>query len=188
MFGKEDPAGCSGRVPSPRRTRAVSGDLKEETGWIATSVFLPLIASIFLATAVYAQDITATGGWTETIDTADLVSGAGSDLTDTYESGSAATTVGVTDSGNWRVDIKRTDSLWDADFTVSTRRTSDGSGSGSISGGGSYQEVTTTDVQFFAGSLDRSNITIQYRLTGMSVGAEPATYSTTMTFTVVSTL
>lgn len=188
MFGKEDLAGFTGRGPSLRRAQAVLCDLREETGWIAASILLPTVAAIFLVTAAYAQDITATGGWTETIDTADLVSGAGSDLTDTHESGSGATTIGLTHDGGWRVDVKRTDSVWHTDFTLYTQRTSEGSGSGSISGGDAYQEITTTDGEFFTGSLDRSDITIQYRLTGMSVGAQPATYSTTVTFTVVSTL
>jgi hypothetical protein len=132
-----------------------------------------------------AQDISAVGGWTETIDSSDLVSGAGSDLAGTYESNADATTIDITHDPQWRVDIHRTDTNWSLDFTLYARRTSDGSGSGSISGGTSYMEITTVGTQFFTGSENRSGIDAQYQLTGMSVGVSPDTYSTTVTYTVV---
>lgn len=135
----------------------------------------------------FGQDISASGGWTETIDVGDLVSGAGSNLTDAYVSAASATTVSLTYAGSWRVDVKRTDSVWHADYTLFSQRTSGGSGGGTIAGGLSYQGISTTDAAFFSGTADRSGIDLQYRLTGMSVSAQPATYSTTVTFTIVST-
>lgn len=146
-----------------------------------------LLAHIGLPSAVCAQDISASGGWSETIDVGDLVSGAGSDLTDAYVSGASATTISVTYAGSWRVDARRTDSVWHGDYTLFGQRTSAGSGSGSIAGGLSYQSVSTSDASFFSGTADRSGIDVQYRLTGMSVNAQPTTYSTTVTFTIVST-
>jgi hypothetical protein len=150
-------------------------------------VFLPLLACISLPAAGHAQDISASGGWSETIDAGDLISGAGSDLTDTYVSGASATTISLAYAGSWRVDAKRTDSVWHADYSLFGQRTSGGSGSGSVAGGLSYQGIETSDGVFFSGTGDRTGIDVQYRLTGMSVNAQPATYSTTVTFTVVST-
>ncbi len=130
-------------------------------------------------------DIVATGGWTRTIDSADLTSGAGSDLTPSYESGADATDLGVTAVGNYRVDVRRADATWHGDFTLSVRRTQDGSGSGSISGGTTYQTVTTSDAEFFTGNGDRTGIKVQYQVDGLSVDVAPDTYSSTVTFTIV---
>jgi hypothetical protein len=139
----------------------------------------------FLGQASALTEITATGGWTETIDAADLISGAGSDLTSTYESASNATDLDITSIRFWRVDVDRSDTTWHGDFTLSVRRTSDGSGSGTISGGLAYMEITTTTTQFFSGTFNRTDVTTQYQLTGMSVDVPPDTYTTTVTYTVV---
>jgi hypothetical protein len=133
------------------------------------------------------QDITAIGGWTETINVDDLESGPGSDLVGTYESGAAATVMSVTYGGSWRIDVRRTDGTWHPDFGIHTQRTSDGTGGGTISGGTTYMEITTVDTEFCSGTLDRTDIDAGYKLTGMSVNAAPGTYNTTVTFTVVST-
>jgi hypothetical protein len=83
------------------------------------------------------------------------------------------------------VDVKKSDTNWHANFQLYVRRTSDGSGSGSISGGTSYQEITDTDQSFFNGTLDRSNITGQLELTGVTVQIPVDTYTTTVYYTVV---
>ncbi len=136
-------------------------------------------------------DITATGNWSETIDASDLIGGAGSDLTSTYESASAQTSITITNTQNnvddWRVDVRRADTTWHGNFTLSVQRTGDGTGGGSISGGVSYQAVGTTDASFFSGAGDRTGITVQLKLDGMSVQVPINTYSTTVTFTVVDT-
>jgi hypothetical protein len=149
-----------------------------------------VIVSLFtILCRVQAIDISASGGWTETIDEADLVSGAGSDLIDTYQSITNATTANISncadDSDNWEIDVRRVDGTWDGDFTLYVKRTSDGEGSGSISGGISYIEITTTDTQFFTGAGNRNNVDLQYELTGMSISASPENYSTIVVFTVV---
>jgi hypothetical protein len=151
--------------------------------------FLLVPFLLFLARAE-AIDLSASGGWSETINEFDLVSGAGSDLVDTYESATDATSMTISnctgDTDNWRLDVRRIDDAgWHGDFTLYVQRTSDGAGTGSVSGGLSYIEVTTTDTQLFSGAGDRSNISIQYKLTGMSINVLPATYTETMTFTVV---
>lgn len=144
-----------------------------------------LIVTIFASTCpLLAADITAVGGWTETIDASDLIAGAGSDLQSDYYSATNATTLDVTAIGNYKVDVRRSDTNWSGDFTLYLKRTSDGTGSGTISGGTSYITVSLTDTEFFTGSLDRSGIDVQYHLAGMSVNISPDTYSTTITFTI----
>ena len=136
-----------------------------------------------------AIDISAVGGWNEGIDESDLVSGAGSDLIDIYESATNATVLTISgcvdNNDNWRVDVKRTDGTWHGNFTFYVKRTSDGEGGGSISGGLSYIGVTTTDTQFFIGAGNRNSINLQYKLTGMSINVSPTNYNTAITFTVV---
>jgi hypothetical protein len=141
-------------------------------------------------TKVEAIDLSATGGWNETVSESDLTSGAGSDLVGNYESTNDATNITISDcigdSDNWRVDVRWVDEgSWHGDFALYVKRTSDGAGSGSVSGGLSYIEITSTDVEFFSGAGDRSNIAIQYQLTGMSINVSPTNYNTTIIFTVV---
>jgi hypothetical protein len=141
-------------------------------------------------TAAEAIDISATGGWSETVDQSDLVSGAGSNLIDNYESATDASSIDVFNTidkkDKWRVDVRRIDGGgWHGDFTLYVQRTSNGNGQGSISGGLSYIEITTTDIEFFSGEGALWNIDVQYRSTGMSIDVLPDNYSTTVVFTVV---
>jgi len=148
-----------------------------------------LVSLLVILSRVQAIDISASGGWTETIDETDLVSGAGSDLIDTYQSATSASVANISnctgDSDNWRIDVRRVDGTWHGDYRLYVKRTSDGTGTGSISGGLSYIEITATDTEFFSGAGNRDNIDLQYELTGMSVGVSPVNYSTTVVFTVV---
>ncbi len=141
-------------------------------------------------TRAEAIDLSATGGWNETVDESDLASGAGSNLIDAYESTTGASTITIYscagDTDNWRVEVRLVDEGgWHGDLKIYVKRTSDGSGSGTISDGLSYLEISSTDTQFFSGSGDRSNIGIQYQLTGMSINVSPKNYNTNVTFTVV---
>ncbi|MGB2697987.1 MAG: hypothetical protein WBD28_09055 [Candidatus Zixiibacteriota bacterium] len=151
-------------------------------------LFFAILLLLTLA-RVEAIDISAVGGWGETIDASDLVSGAGSDLIDTYESTTDATVIDISNCVDkfdaYRVDVRRVDGTWHADFTLYVRRTTVGIGPGSIKGGTAYFEITVTDSEFFTGKGDRINIDVQYQLTGMSVSVSPNTYSTTVVFTVV---
>ena len=155
-------------------------------------IFFLITFILLFFTKAEAIDISAVGSWSDTIDASDLQAGAGSNLIDTYESVAGATvltisnTTGNTD--NWRVDVRRTDTAWHSNLHLYVKRTSDGSGSGSISGGLSYIEITTIDSQIFSGAGDRSGINLEYKLTGMSVSVPPNAYSTTVTYTVVDTL
>jgi hypothetical protein len=142
------------------------------------------LACLLIPLFAFAGDIVATGGWTRTIDSADLSSGPGSDLTPSYESASDATDLQVTAAANYRVDVRQNAGTWDASLTLYVRRTSTGTGSGSISGGTTYQEVTTSNLEFFTGNSNRNGIDAQYRVDGMSVGISPDTYQTTVSYTI----
>ena len=213
MFVKEDLAGCArkavrrlrrpGAFPwiaipyrrlavficSPRPMRFTAYRFIAGLGSAALPVIIFAAVAIVLTSGglVNGQDITASGGWSETINVDDLESGAGSDLVGTHESGAAATIVSVTYGGAWRIDVRRTDGTWHTDFSLHAQRTSDGTGGGTISGGTTYLEITTVDTEFCSGTLDRSDIDGGYKLMGMSVNASPGTYNTTVTFTIVST-
>jgi hypothetical protein len=142
-----------------------------------------------LGSSIYALDIKVKGSWSETIDASDLQAGPGSDLFDTYESVLDEVLITNIDQGpgsvNWRVDVSKLDINWHSNFQLYVRRSSDGNGSGTISGGTSYQEVTDTDQSFFNGSGNRINIGIQLRLSGVSVQVPPDTYTTAVYYTII---
>ena len=137
-----------------------------------------------LAVVTLGADVSSSGNWTEMIDASDLVAGAGSDVTSQYESGSGAATLTISNTAgaSWRILARRSDSTWHGDFVLAVRRTSDGSGSGAVIGGSSYTQLSTLDTEIFSGSGDRSNIAVQYKLTGMSKIVSPNLYSSGITF------
>jgi hypothetical protein len=157
------------------------------------TIILLLLAGLFLSAARSgrAMDIVALGSWSETIDTGDLVGGAGGTLTSTYESSLDQVSMGIQNTAavddSWRVDVRRLDINWLTDCTLSLRRSSDGTGSGSISGGTSYQVVGTTDAALFSGAGDRDGIDLQLKLEGLSIQVTPDTYSTTVIYTLIDT-
>lgn len=148
-----------------------------------------LLALIISESAICwgALDISVSGDWSETIDASDLQAGAGSDLIDTYESVSEQVSIDITKARekNWRVDVKKIDDNWHSDFQLSVKRTSDGTGPGSISGGTSYLEVTDIDQSFFNGYEDKREIYVQLKLSGVSIQVPPDVYITTVYYTVV---
>ncbi len=151
------------------------------------SVIALLMFFIFAGQSGSATDISVTGSWSETIDENDLLAGAGTDLKNSYESPDNQVSITISNTtGSWRVDIKRVDTNWHADLSLSVRRTGSGAG-GSVSGGDTYTEVTGTDQPFFTGSNGVSGITAQIKLSGMSIQVSPDSYSATVYYTVVDT-
>lgn len=138
------------------------------------------------------------GAWAPSVTT---IGEAGSDYASTTIESSATQTqidlklVQTAGLNFYTVYIRRTDSgtNWNtAGLQIWVRRTSDGTGAGAKStnaGGTSYQEITTSDLYFFEGFNDndklRSNIGIQYQITGVSVLVPVANYSTTITYTLI---
>jgi len=161
-------------------------------GWRLAALFILLPVLILGANAAEAIDIVATGACSETIGASDLVGGAGTDLQGAYESSSDEVAISIINTSgnddNWRVDVKRTDSTWHGDFKLWVKRTGDGSGGGTIAGGGAYQEVGTAYSGFFSGTGDRNDIRVQLKLSGVSVQVPPHAYSASITYTVVDTL
>ena len=145
----------------------------------------PVLLLILFVRLTFGADITASGGWSETHTAADLVSGAGSDLPSSVTSTSGSTTLTILNVvGAWRVMVRRNSSPWNSHVSLYVRRTSAGTGSGSITGGDSYTEITGTDTEIFTGSDARSLVSLQYKLTGLNNNIPPATYLSTLTFTV----
>jgi hypothetical protein len=143
---------------------------------------------LWLTAGGRAADITVAGDWFRTIDKTDLTAGAGSDLASQYESATGVTTVSIanTSGATWRVTARRSDATWNSNVSLWVKRTSDGSGSGSISGGTTYVQLSALDTEVFSGTGDRSNVTLQFKLTGMSKSVAPGTYSTTVIYTVTT--
>jgi hypothetical protein len=121
-------------------------------------------------------------------DVLDLAGGPGSDLINTYVSAADQVSLDIleTTSDPWSVDIRKSDVNWASDFHFWIQRTSGGSGSGSIADGLTYLEITDTDQDFFTGSGDKTDIHIQYQLSGVSAATILAdTYSITIYYTVI---
>jgi hypothetical protein len=146
-----------------------------------------VVAAAFPASAV-AFDVATTGSWTLNITAADLRSGAGSDLTDTYDSGAGAVTLDVTGAAGsgdpWRVEVRRSDVVWPASVHLWVRRAGAGTGAGAVSGGSSFQEITSSDTVFFSGTGDRASIPLELRVTGVSLRVTSDTYAASVTYTV----
>jgi hypothetical protein len=167
----------------------------ERKAKIGISLSLSAIAaSLLLWGASWAAiSISAIGAWSETVDEADLAGAPGSNLITTYESATDQVSLDISETtaapppDTWRVDVKKTDTTWHSDLHLYLKRTSDGTGPGTIMSGGSYQEVTDTYTSFFAGANDRTGINVQLKITGVSVNVPADAYSTTIYYTVVDT-
>lgn len=158
---------------------------------------LPMRASAALAAILLARtsplagpasSIAVVGAWTVTINSSNLIAGAGSNLVSSQESPADTSQVSITNvPANWRIDVRRQDSVWNAALSLQVRRSSNGTGSGSISGGTSYVTLTTSDQTLCTGSLNRSGIGMQYQVAGLSLALPPNTYQTDALFTLVET-
>ncbi len=131
------------------------------------------------------------GSWNLTIDSTDLISGAGSDIISPIESLTNQVIIDITDGhpfrDNWRLDVQKIDLIWDANFKIFLARTGDGTAHNrsAISGGLSYQEITDINQSFLSGNGKRSGIPIQVKLEGLSIQTPPALYSTTIVYTFI---
>ena len=144
------------------------------------------ITAVLATIPALAADISLTGDWSKTIGADDLSAGAGSDIRSPIESGSSEIRVDISNTGGsgWDVKLRRSDSVWAAGVTLSARRTTEGSGSGTISGGGGWLAVTGSSHTLFSGTGDRINVGVQLKLEGLSVTHAPDAYATTVTYSV----
>jgi hypothetical protein len=139
-----------------------------------------------LPSTLPATGLDATGSWSETVNAADLSSGPGSTLVSAYTSPSGQAMFDISDTNNWVVHVSRTDASWDSSTHLFIMRSSSGTGSGQITGGTSFIEVTGASQQLCSGRNDRTGIGLQFMLTGISVQTPPGSYSTTITLTVTN--
>jgi opacity protein-like surface antigen len=148
---------------------------------------LPLLTILLLAAFAPAADLTSIGDWTESINASALVSGAGSDLQPQFESVAGVTTLTISNApAAWTLRVRLAGSGGHSDVTVHVKRASGGSGSGTISGGTAYQALTGSDAELFSGTSDRGSISLQFKLTGLTRKVSPATYLSSIIFTVSS--
>ena len=131
------------------------------------------------------------GNWSEPVGEPDLTGGAGSDLQGDYESASNIATIDISgtidEADTWTVEAKLVETDWLAGLHFYVERTSAGSGTGSISGGETYLELTDTYQTFFSGSGDRSGIDVQEKVSGVSATMNIDDYSITIIYKVVET-
>ena len=121
--------------------------------------------------------------WILKVDSTDLTGGAGTDLASSFVSAANEVTITISKAaGSWAVTVRRIDSNWDPNFTLSVQQTT----GAPISGGESYQEVRTVSDPFFTGSTN-TTIDIQYELTGITVETPADDYVTTVEYTVTDT-
>ena len=121
--------------------------------------------------------------WSATVNSSNTSTSAG---WPTLTSGVSQQTLSTTGSGSSArtISVKRTDSTWNASFTLNVQRTGNGTGVVPV-GGTSYIAIGTTNVAFFTFSGNNiTNVPIQYQLTGMTGTVVANTYLTTITFTV----
>jgi hypothetical protein len=157
-------------------------------------LFTMAFGMVFLAVkpAAAVINITVSGSWNQTIDKNNLTGGAGTDLNNTFASSQNINLITITGTknrnDNWQVNIKRIDTTWNGSLQIFARRTSSGTGTGSVSGGQAYIQLTQNDTTFFNGAGDLNGIWVQLQLTGTSVQVSPNQYSTTIQYTIVDTL
>ncbi len=149
------------------------------------SILRLLLACLALAWRSPAADLVTDGNWVESINGSDLVSGAGSDLKSQFESVSGVTSLTISNApGAWSLRVQCAGSGGHKDVTVYVKRSSSGTGPGSISGGTAYMALTGSGAELFTGTEARSGISLQYKITGLSRRVSPATYLSSITFTV----
>lgn len=150
-----------------------------------TKLLALLLLGAFGAGAA-AADLTAFGQWTESLTAQNLITGAGSGLQNP-ESTAGVIALSVTNPlVTYRVRARLSSGSWDSSVGIWIKRTSAGSGPGTISGGTSYIQLTSSDVEIFSGTLDRANVSLQCKTTGLSTAVRPGTYQSPIIFTVIS--
>ena len=140
---------------------------------------------ILLGHFAQGADLTSMGDWIQTVTATNLVAGAGSDLQPQFESLSGVTILTISNApGPWIMRARLSGTGGHGDVSVQVKRTSAGSGTGSIDGGTTYTELSGLDSEIFNGTESRENISLQFKLTGLSCRVSPGTYLSTIIFTV----
>jgi hypothetical protein len=91
----------------------------------------------------------------------------------------------VSGQAGWRLDVRREGGIWPRGMRLWVRRTGDGLGSGRLSGGMSFQEVTPNGMLLCLGTGDRLSVPLQLKITGVALGTPVGTYATAIGYTLV---
>lgn len=144
---------------------------------------------VFMIQPLSALDLEVTGDWTNTLDVSDLKNGIGSNFTSPQLSANNQTILEIMncidDSDNWQINVRRSDSNWHPNLVMQVKRRSDGRGSGTITDGGAWRDITESDQYFFSGSGDRTKIKIKYRVQNVTMEIPVGTKMTTIHYTVI---
>ena len=133
------------------------------------------LLTLLLGTSVHAAGVTLSGNWFELIGTDDLVMGAGTDFRSTIETGAAGAILGITNTQGapWTLWVRHDASTLPVAVYIAVRRTANGTGPGSISGGNDFLVVRDYEQILFQGVGDRTGIDLQLRLAGISISQGP---------------
>lgn len=145
-----------------------------------------VVFTLFLSIQLYGQTISVSGSPSFAASLFNVTE-AGDNFTTSVTSTTNATTINVGSASTryWHINVDRVDVNWNSNLHVWVKRTGTGSAtSGTISGGTTFQEVTLTEALFFNGYRNRTNIPIQYQISGISMTVPAANYSTTIYFTI----
>jgi hypothetical protein len=152
---------------------------------------IALLVLLLVAAGAGALAIDVAGGWSLSLGLPDLAGPAGSDFLPEYTSAANAMVVDVSgallDTEPWTVTIHRADMAWDSSLSLSAKRTSDGVGAGSITGGLAFQTVTLVAQTLSQGTGNRSSIQLQLKLAGVSVTMGSRILDTQVVLTLLDT-
>ncbi|WBV58990.1 hypothetical protein PFY12_07865 [Chryseobacterium camelliae] len=165
--------------------------------------YLSIIAFIVINSLCKGQTIAVNGtDWSPSISP---ITEAGSDYAGTYESATNQILINVTIPG--LLGLLRSETvqvhyeslpLWNNNLLLSVQRTNSGGGGGicigcSLTGGTTYQTITTTTTNFFnanipigLGTKTFTDIPIQLKLSGVSVTIPSAAYNARIVFTITN--
>jgi len=117
--------------------------------------------------------ILVSGGWFRSINQFDLKAGAGSDLKENYESPLDETIIDIIapNQTSWKVYVRRINHS--NKLSIYIRRTSEGRGKGSIEGGENFIPVEENPKPLFWGKGEKRGITVQFRISGVSINIPP---------------
>lgn len=137
--------------------------------------YLTIWLTLFVASDAKAAEVNIIGNWHVTVGLSDLVMGAGTDFHPTFETSTTGATIGITNTNGapWTLWVRRDASTLPAAVSIAVRRTSNGTGNGSIGGGTDYVVVTDYEQILFQGVGDRSGVGQQLRLAGISIKQGP---------------
>ncbi len=162
----------------------------------STIIRFTLFGLLVMSTSLISQaTLSVNGQWNQSITSLDLVAGAGSALQDTYTSALEQVTLDIEKysdhpgqgggpAWNWQIDIRRQNINWHPDLQLWVRRTGDGTTrGGNMTGGDTFQQVTSNSQFFLQGKKDHSAVPIQYELRGVSVFIPADQYNTEIIYT-----